>query len=137
AYSTPFYWHFLPFIICTELAFMFATWGVKAWDGKASYLSFFPVNFQALANVLRGEKIKFPVTPKERQEGTFIHLVYPQLAIIVLSIIGLVIGFIKMALDMPLDVSGFLINVFWSINNIAAMYPLVRAALWKPDYQVA
>ncbi|HNP01227.1 MAG TPA: hypothetical protein PKN43_00425, partial [Agitococcus sp.] len=73
----------------------------------------------------------------ERQEGTFIHLVYPQLAIIVLSIIGLVIGFIKMALDMPLDVSGFLINVFWSINNIAAMYPLVRAALWKPDYQVA
>lgn len=137
AYSTPFYWHFLPFIICTELAFMFATWGVKAWDGKASYLSFFPVNFQALANVLRGEKIKFPVTPKERQEGTFIHLVYPQLAIIVLSIIGLVIGFTKMALDMPLDVSGFLINVFWSINNIAAMYPLVRAALWKPDYQVA
>ncbi len=54
-----------------------------------------------------------------------------------LSIIGLVIGFTKMALDMPLDVSGFLINVFWSINNIAAMYPLVRAALWKPDYQVA
>jgi len=113
---------------------MFATWGVPAWDGKSSYLSFFPVNFQALANVLRGEKIKFPVTPKERQEGTFIRLVYPQLAIIVLSIVGLTIGFIKMALGMPLDISGFLINIFWSLNNIAAMYPLVRAAFWKPDY---
>ena len=48
-------------------------------------------------NVLRGKKITRFVTPKERQEGRFIHLVYPQLAIIVLSIIGLVIGFIKMA----------------------------------------
>jgi cellulose synthase (UDP-forming) len=133
AYSTPFYWHFMPFIIITELAFMFATWGVKAWDGKSSYLSFFPVNFNALTNVLRGEKIKFHVTPKERQEGTFLHLVYPQFAIIILSIIGLSVGFTKMVLGIPMDVSGFLINVFWSLNNIAAMYPIVRAAFWKPD----
>lgn len=137
SYSTPFYWHFIPFIVLTELAFMFGTWGVSAWDGKSSYLSFFPVNFQALANVLRGEKIKFPVTPKERQEGTFLHLVYPQFAIIVLSILGLIIGFTKLAMGVPMDVSGFLINVFWSINNIAAMYPIVRAAFWKPDYAQA
>jgi cellulose synthase (UDP-forming) len=123
----------MPFIIITELAFMFATWGVKAWDGKSSYLSFFPVNFNALTNVLRGEKIKFHVTPKERQEGTFLHLVYPQFAIIILSIIGLSVGFTKMVLGIPMDVSGFLINVFWSLNNIAAMYPIVRAAFWKPD----
>jgi cellulose synthase (UDP-forming) len=133
AYSTPFYWHFLPFIIATELAFMFATWGVAAWDGKSSYLSFFPLNFQALATVLRGEKIKFHVTPKQRQEGTFLHLVYPQFAIIVLSVAGLIAGFSKMFLGIPMDVSGFLINVFWSINNIAAMLPIVRAAYWKPD----
>lgn len=137
AYSTPFYWHFIPFIVLTELAFMFGTWGVGAWDGKASYLSFFPVNFSALANVLRGEKIKFPVTPKERQEGSFLHLVYPQFAIIMLSIVGLIVGFTKLSLGMPMDVSGFLINVFWSINNIAAMYPIVRAAFWKPDYEEA
>jgi cellulose synthase (UDP-forming) len=38
-----------------------------------------------------------------------------------------------MFLGIPMDVSGFLINVFWSINNIAAMLPIVRAAYWKPD----
>ena len=133
AYSTPFYWHFIPFIVMTELAFMFGTWGVSAWDGKASYLSFFPVNFQALANVLRGEKIKFPVTPKERQEGNFVHLVYPQLAIILLNVLGICAGFTRLAMGSPLDVSGFLINVFWGLNNIVAMLPLVRAAFWQPE----
>jgi cellulose synthase (UDP-forming) len=133
AYSTPFYWHFLPFIIMTELAFMFGTWGVSAWKGKASYLSFFAINFSAIANVLRGEKIKFPVTPKDRQEGTFLHLVYPQVFIIVLTSIGLFWGATKLALGVPMDTSGFIINIFWGLNNIAAMLPLVMAAFWQPD----
>jgi cellulose synthase (UDP-forming) len=59
--------------VVTEIAFMVGTWGVRAWDGKASYLSFFPVNFRALWTVLRGQKIKFHVTPKDRQEGNFLH----------------------------------------------------------------
>ena len=96
-------------------------------------MSFFPLNFQALATVLRGEKIKFHVTPKQRQEGTFLHLVYPQFAIIVLSVAGLIAGLAKLYFDMPIDMSGFLINIFWSINNIAAMLPIVLAAYWKPD----
>jgi cellulose synthase (UDP-forming) len=79
------------------------------------------------------KKLSFMLRPKERQEGTFLHLVYPQFAIIVLSIIGLTVGFTKMVLGIPMDISGFLINVFWSLNNIAAMYPIVRAAFWKPD----
>lgn len=133
AYSTPFYWHFLPFIISTELAFMFANWGVPSWSGKASYLSFFSINFKALATVLRGEKIKFDVTPKQRQQGVFLHLVYPQLAIIVLTAGGLIIGAMRYILDLPLDMSGFLINIFWGINNIAAMLPMVLAAYWQPE----
>jgi cellulose synthase (UDP-forming) len=133
AYSMPFYWHFLPFIIMTEIAFMFGTWGVSAWKGKASYLSFFSINFSAIANVLRGEKIKFPVTPKDRQEGTFLHLVYPQFFIIVLTSFGLAWGAGKLLLGIPMDTSGFIINIFWGINNIAAMLPMVMSAYWQPD----
>ena len=133
AYSTPFYWHFLPFIICTELAFMFATWGVESWSGKASFMSFFSINFTALAQVLRGEKVKFPVTPKSRQEGTFLHLVYPQIGILILTVVGLLWGVGRLLLDLPIDVSGFMINIFWGINNIALMIPMIRSAVWQPD----
>lgn len=41
-------------------------------DGRASYLSFFSMNLRALNTVLRGEQIKFHVTPKERQTGRFL-----------------------------------------------------------------
>jgi cellulose synthase (UDP-forming) len=133
AYSMDFYIHFLPFILLNELAFMFGTWGTHAWDGKASYLSFFSINFRALWTVLKGEKVKFPVTPKDRQEGNFLHLVIPQIAIVVLTVVG---GFVSawrvfgqgQLEEMPI----FIVNVFWGLNNICCMLPMIRAAMWSP-----
>ena len=43
------------------------------------------MNLRALNTVLRGEQIKFHVTPKERQTGRFLYLVKPQIAIVVLT----------------------------------------------------
>lgn len=137
AYSTPFFLHFLPFIIATELAFMVGTWGVAAWDGKASYLAFFSINFRALWTVLRGEKIKFPVTPKERQEGNFVHLVIPQLAIIGLTLAGFAWAGLRLATGASHDLATYCVNLFWGLNNIAAMLPMVRAALWRPEDDAA
>jgi cellulose synthase (UDP-forming) len=134
SYSGAFYLHALPFILLTELAFMVGTWGVRSWDGKASYLSFFPVNFRALWTVLRGEKIKFHVTPKARQEGSFLHLVYPQLAIIVLTLAGLAYAAWRVfAQGAEHELPNLVVNVAWGLNNVFAMLPLVRAALWQPD----
>lgn len=133
AYSMPFYLHFLPFILANEIAFMFGTWGIPGWASKASYLAFFPINFRAIRTVLRGEQIKFPVTPKHRQAGTFLHLVYPQLAIVVLTSMGLLIGVVKLALGIKMDVSAFVVNFFWSAMNIAAMLPIIRSAFWQPE----
>lgn len=135
AYSTPFYLHFLPFFIVSELAFMFGTWGISAWDGRASYLSFFSVNLRALNTVLKGEKIKFDVTPKERQSGRFLYLVKPQIAIVVLTILGLIWGGIQIALGNIDDPSGYVINIFWGGVNIAAMLPMILAAMWTPPAQ--
>ncbi|MDR7342461.1 cellulose synthase (UDP-forming) [Pantoea alhagi] len=135
AYSTPFYLHFLPFFIVSELAFMFGTWGISAWDGRASYLSFFSVNLRALNTVLKGEKIKFDVTPKERQSGRFLYLVKPQIAIVLLTILGLVWGGIQIALGNIDDPSGYVINIFWGGVNIAAMLPMILAAIWTPPAQ--
>ncbi|OKB68358.1 cellulose synthase [Serratia marcescens] len=132
AYSLPFYLHFLPFFLLSELAFMFGTWGISAWDGKASYLSLFSMNLRALDTVLRGEKIKFHVTPKERQQGNFLTLVKPQLAIIALTLLGLLWGGIQLYLGRVNDPSGYVINIFWGGVNIIAMLPMVLAALWRP-----
>ncbi len=91
------------------------------------------MNLRALDTALRGEKIKFHVTPKERQSGNFLSLVKPQLAIIGLTLLGLAWGAIQIAQGSIKDPSGFVINIFWGAANIAAMMPMVLAALWRPD----
>jgi cellulose synthase (UDP-forming) len=127
--------HFFPFILANELAMMVGLWGVPSWQGMASYISFFPVNLRALWTVLRGEKIKFPVTPKDRQEGNFLHLVIPQLVIIVLTVLGLLYGATMLLLGKSTNTAGFVANVFWCTVNIAALSGIVAAAVWKPDYE--
>lgn len=133
AYSMDFFAHILPFLIMNELAFMVGTWGVVAWDGKASYLSFFSINLRAIWTVLKGEKIKFPTTPKDRQEGNFFHLVLPQFAVIVLSLAGMIYGWIQFGTGVSDNLNGILANSFWCLNNIMAMSGMVLSAFWKPD----
>ena len=86
----------------------------------------------ALNTVLRGEQIKFHVTPKERQTGRFLYLVKPQIAIVVLTLAGLIWGGIQVARGQVDDPSGYVINIFWGGVNIAAMLPLIFAAMWTP-----
>lgn len=134
AYSLEFYAHILPFLIMSEIAFMVGGWGIAGYSSKASYLSFFPVNLQAIWTVLKGEKIKFPVTPKDRQEGNFLHLVIPQLSIIILTALGLLYAwwsFLFSNTGHTLD--GVLLNTFWGLNNMLALSGIIFAATWKPE----
>ncbi|WP_300670132.1 glycosyltransferase [Desulfoluna sp.] len=132
AYSMDFYKHILPFLFLNTLATMVGTWGVSAWSGQSFYLAFFPINFRALVTVLRGKKISFPVTPKTRQEGTFVQLVIPQILVMVLTASGLVYAGIMAGLGRFTNVNGLLTNAFWGVNNILAMAGIVRAAFWTP-----
>lgn len=138
SYSSAFYLHALPFLLVNELAFLVGTWGVRSWDGRASYLSFFPVNFRALWTVLRGQKIKFHVTPKDRQEGSFLHLVIPQVVVIVLTLAGLAYAGWRVAFGGHAEeLSNLVVNAVWGLHNVIAMLPLVRAATWKPEEEPA
>lgn len=136
AYSMDFYAHIIPFLLMTELAFMVGCWGLAGYQSKASYLAFFPNNLRAIWTVLKGEKISFPVTPKDRQEGNFLHLIIPQLSIMVLTAIG--IGYAWWQLSMGhvgFSVDGVLLNTFWGLNNILALSGILFAAIWKPDLE--
>ncbi|GBC60353.1 cellulose synthase [Desulfonema ishimotonii] len=59
-YSTDFFKHFFPFIIANTLAMMVGTWGVSAWSGQSTYLSFFAVNLKAIRTIMRNERRQFP-----------------------------------------------------------------------------
>jgi len=134
AYDVTFYLHFLPYVLTAELAMMIGTWGVAGYKGKTNFLSFFPVNLRALWTVLRGQKITFPTTPKERQTGNFFKLVIPQTAVFVLSLFSLGFAWVGHSTGMWGNYSfgGLVLNTFWIINNMMAMWGMIAAAFWTP-----
>lgn len=134
AYTGDFFAHALPFLIANELAFLAGTWGLSGYKGKVSYLASFPISLRALWAVVRRQKIKFPVTPKERQEGNYLNLVWPQLAIMALTLAAF--GWAALALMLGIGsytLGGLIANGLWGLNNVLAMSIMVRAALWKPE----
>lgn len=133
AYSLDFFKHAIPFLLANQLAFMVGTWGVGTWGGQMFYLSFFPINFRALWTVIRGRKISFPVTPKVRQEGSFVRLVVPQIVVIVATVAALIYRGSWVLLGATHQLGGLLTNTFWGCMNILFMAGIVRAALWKPE----
>lgn len=134
AYSLDFYKHIFPFLFLTELGTMLALWGISGRKAKFSYLAFFPVNLKAIWTVFRGKKISFPVTSKERQDGNFVSLVWPQLLILALTIVGVSYAWGQFAIgNSKFDLAGLLINSFWGLNNILALTGIVLAAFWKPE----
>lgn len=113
---------------------MVGCWGLAGYPSKASYLAFFPNNLRAIWTVMKGEKISFPVTPKDRQEGNFLHLIIPQLSIMVLTAIGIGYAWWQLSMgNVSFSVDGVLLNTFWGINNILALSGILFAATWKPD----
>jgi cellulose synthase (UDP-forming) len=133
AYSKDFFIHLVPFLLTMEIASMLSLWGISAWTSKASYISFFPINFRALWTVLKGQKIKFPVTPKDRQEGNFFYLVIPQFLIIFFTILGMIFSLIKYYIGWEDNLSGIVSNTLWGINNICLLSTIVYAAFWNPE----
>lgn len=134
AYSSEFFLHLLPFLICHELAAAAACWGVDNRKGKMLNLAFFSINLQALWAVLRGQEIKFKVTPKHRKDDLFLSLVAPQIAVVLLTLAAIAYAGIDILLTGDTQALGtFVVNGFWGLSNAWAMTVLIFAALWRPD----
>ncbi|WP_224249650.1 glycosyltransferase family 2 protein [Hyalangium gracile] len=131
AYDTDFYMHLVPFVVLNKVAFAVGTWGVPAWRGEQYYLSFFWLNIKAIADVMRGRPIKFHVTPKTRQAGTFLSLVWPHVALIALTLLGLVVMGVRVFVLRTEGLDAYLANAFWGLNNVLALSAIVFAALRK------
>jgi len=134
SYSSEFFVRIMPFLITMELAMMVGTWGIPGYQSKANYIAFFPVNLRALWTVLRGQKISFPVTPKQRQAGRHLSVVWPQMVVGGLTVACLLYAIAAYALGLGhYQAAGILSNAFWGLNNVFALLGMVRAALWEPE----
>lgn len=134
AYSADFFLHAIPFLVLMELAMMVGTWGAGGFASKASYIAFFPFGLRAIRTVLSGRKISFPVTPKDRQSGRFLHLVRPQIAVIALTLSAAVWALVSLHFGLlGHSTTGVVTNLAWGAFNCLAMMTMVRAALWQPS----
>lgn len=134
AYSSAFFAHLLPFLIMHELATVVGTWGLDNRKGRMLNLAFFSFNLQALWAVLCRREIKFKVTPKKRQEDSFLFLVTPQISVVVLTILALGIAIHRQTAEPdPTQLGALIVNGFWAVTNAYAMTVLIYAALWRPE----
>jgi cellulose synthase (UDP-forming) len=117
---------------------MAASWGVPAgelWRSEQYAIALFPLFIQAVWSVFTGRPIKFQVTPKQRQSGIYLRLVWPQLAIVALTLLGMlwcVYRFVTGNLENP---SLYLLNAAWAIYNLSLFWVIIRAAVWQPKIE--
>ncbi|WP_392534857.1 glycosyltransferase [Nostoc sp. C117] len=134
-YGPDFAIHFFPAFIINRLTFLAATWGIPAreiWRSEQYAIGLFPLLIQAVWSVFTGQKINFQVTPKQRQSGIYLRLVWPQLLVFILTIAGILWSIYRFAighLDYP---EVHLINSVWAIYNLLLLSAIVRASVWQP-----
>lgn len=135
-YGSDFALHFFPVFIINRLTLMAATWGISArevWRSEQYAIALFPLLVQAVLSVFTGQKLKFQVTPKQRQSGIYLQLVWPQLLVCVLTIIGILWSVYRFAighLDYPWV---HLLNGAWAIYNLSLLWAIIRASFWQPS----
>ncbi len=135
SYGPDFALHFFPAFIINRLTFIAATWGIPArevWRAEQYAIALFPLFIQAVLGVFFGGNLKFQVTPKQRQSGVYLQLVWPQLLIFVLTILGILWSLYRFAIGDLNNPSVHLLNGAWAIYNLLLLWAIIRASVWQP-----
>jgi cellulose synthase (UDP-forming) len=136
AYSVQFFGYLLPWLAVNQLLFMVVGYGLATRRGQQYSLALFPLWLKAvtttIGNVYFGRKLGFVVTPKTRQDGPHLWLVWPQLLMMALLGVAIVIGFVRLGLGYTDDPAPILINTFWAVYSLAMLSVVLQAATWRP-----
>ncbi len=135
SYGVGFATHFLPMFVANRLTFLAASWGIPAgelWRSEQFAIALFPLFIQAVISVFTGKPLKFKVTPKQRQSGIYLKLVWPQITIVVLNVMGMLWCLYRVATGQIDDATVYIINAAWSVYNIALLWSIIHAAVWRP-----
>lgn len=133
AWSPAFFLHLVPFLVLNRLAYFAITRGLAAWRSEQFSLALFPLWIKAVVSVLFGRRPSFVVTAKQRQAGTYLRLVWPQILVIGSTLCGIVYaGFALLNGWGNHTLLGYAVNSVWGIYNCLMLAALVRAALYQP-----
>jgi cellulose synthase (UDP-forming) len=133
-YSLDFFLHIVPFMLLNEVSQMVGMWGTQVMKGRRWYMAMFPLTLGALWAVVRGRRISFTVTPKDRASGRYLKLVRWQLLLLALNVTALVYGWGLFGLGVAgYTLGAMIVNTLWSVNNMLSLAVIIRAAIWKPD----
>ncbi|MBN3894035.1 MAG: glycosyltransferase [Nostoc sp. NOS(2021)] len=139
-YGPDFALHFLPAFIINRLTFIAATWGIPArelWRSEQYAIALFPLFIQAVLSVFFGGSLKFQVTPKQRQSGVYLQLVWPQILIFVLTILGILLSLYHFAIGDLNNPLIHLLNGAWAIYNLLLLWAIIRASVWQPPKEAS
>jgi cellulose synthase (UDP-forming) len=131
AWSTDFVLRVFPYLILQRIMFLYVARGMATARGEQYRVALFPLWIQAAISVLAGAKLKFVVTPKQRQSGNLLPLVWPQALAICLTIIAIAYGLAAYIAGWYSDLNGILINIMWGCYNIWMLWAIVWAAVYK------
>ncbi|MFN6528985.1 glycosyltransferase [Nostoc sp. ChiSLP03a] len=139
SYGSDFAIHFFPAFIINRLTFLTATWGIPArevWRSEQYAIALFPLLIQAVWSVFTGQKLNFQVTPKQRQSGIYLRLVWPQLVVFILTILGMLWSLSQFAIGHLNNPDVHLLNGAWAIYNLLLLWAIIRASVWQPPKEV-
>jgi cellulose synthase (UDP-forming) len=136
SYGPDFALHFIPAFILNRLTFIAASWGIPSrelWRSEQYAIALFPLFIQAVWSVFTGRPIKFQVTPKQRQSGIYLRLVWPQLTIFALTVLGIAWCLYRFLVGDLTNPWIYLINGLWAIYSLSLLWVIIRAAIWQPE----
>lgn len=132
SWSVEFAWRLFPFLLLNKFVFRYVARGLSIWRGEQYSLALFPVWIQSFFSVLTGKKLSFMVTPKQRQSGNYLPLVWPQVLIVGLTIGAILFGVFSYIVGWNSQLDGIFVNLFWGSYNIIMLSAIIRAAVYKP-----
>ncbi|MEW6468843.1 MAG: glycosyltransferase [Bacteroidota bacterium] len=131
-YSFDFFKYFIFFQVLNAATITLGAWGICTKRGDQYYISGFWFMLTALVSVARGKKVKFNVTPKNKQMGKHMQHILPHLVIIGLGLLGIAYNIALLATGFHPTAAGFAANAFWFLFNAVNLSIMIRAAYWKP-----
>lgn len=114
---------FIPYIFITIYILEKSTNFSFVFRGLAFSMSSFAIHILALFSSIFGLNTKFSITPKRRQGGNFIYLVFPHIVYVVLVVTGMYVAINRDGFS-----ASFITNSVWALLNVSVFIPFIYAA---------
>jgi len=123
ATTTSFALFFIPYIYFSFYTIYIASGESITFRAISFSQSSWTLQLSALYSLLRGKKVQFAVTSKQKKVGNFLFLIYPHLLYVIIAITGVIINIFRFGVDPAVTT-----NSAWVIINIVFFLPFIKAA---------